>query len=59
MTTQQPAGYDEAVKAVHANMSPRAPKERGAVVAMQQKVLRCDLAPAGVGRVRRGRRKQR
>jgi len=24
MTTQQPAGYDEAVKAVHANMSPRA-----------------------------------
>jgi hypothetical protein len=44
---------------ISAVLAARSPKERGAVVAMQQKVLRCDLAPAGVGRVRRGRRKQR
>lgn len=37
-------------------LAARSPKERGAVVAMQQKVLRCDLAPAGVGRARRRRR---
>lgn len=39
-------------------LAARSPKERGAVVAMQQKVLRCDLAPAGVGRSR-SRRKRR
>lgn len=35
-------------------LAARSPKERGAVVAMQQKVLRCDLA---LGRPRRKRRR--
>ena len=36
-------------------LAARSPKERGAVVAMQQKVLRCDLALTGTGRARRRR----
>ena len=36
-------------------LAARSPKERGAVVTMQQKVLRCDLALTGTGRARRRR----
>lgn len=36
-------------------LAARSSKERGAVVAMQQKVLRCDLALTGTGRARRRR----
>lgn len=43
--------------ASRALLAARTPKERGAVVAMQRKVLACEVRDTGVGRARRRRRR--